>query len=250
MPIQCLPQVLLINFPSLGGNEAGETIRFIFREAKIHDAVGAGVFVLMHLHANRLANACNPHASSGMLFSHLSMMCRSRSSTRQRVSSRTGGSAVRHFTPGALCCSCLTSNVCAPPDEVCLLHLHIVMLQGAAGQPCRQPAAHGAREARRHQHPRAPSHAHCDMLETLARRAFACIAPLNPIADILRCRHRLPFERRACYLQATNRPQELDEAMHRRITMAFEFRKPDHVQAGSIACGAAFKSCGASFHRL
>jgi hypothetical protein len=34
----CL-QVLLINFPSLGNNEAGETIRFIFREAKIHDAV-------------------------------------------------------------------------------------------------------------------------------------------------------------------------------------------------------------------
>jgi SpoVK/Ycf46/Vps4 family AAA+-type ATPase len=32
-------QVLLINFPSLGNNEAGETIRFIFREAKIHDAV-------------------------------------------------------------------------------------------------------------------------------------------------------------------------------------------------------------------
>jgi hypothetical protein len=31
--------VLLINFPSLGNNEAGETIRFIFREAKIHDAV-------------------------------------------------------------------------------------------------------------------------------------------------------------------------------------------------------------------
>ena len=30
--------------------------------------------------------------------------------------------------------------------------------------------------------------------------------------------------------QATNRPQELDEAMHRRITMSFEFRKPDHVQ--------------------
>lgn len=34
----------------------------------------------------------------------------------------------------------------------------------------------------------------------------------------------------SCCWQATNRPQELDEAMHRRITMAFEFRKPDHVQ--------------------
>ncbi len=34
-----LAQVLLINFPSLGNNEAGEAIRFIFREAKIHDAL-------------------------------------------------------------------------------------------------------------------------------------------------------------------------------------------------------------------
>ncbi|KAL3158741.1 hypothetical protein ABBQ32_011470 [Trebouxia sp. C0010 RCD-2024] len=32
-------KVLLINFPSLGSNEAGATIRFIFREAKIHDAL-------------------------------------------------------------------------------------------------------------------------------------------------------------------------------------------------------------------
>ncbi|GLC47982.1 hypothetical protein PLESTB_000046300 [Pleodorina starrii] len=32
-------KVLLINFPSLGHNEAGEVVRFIFREAKIHDAL-------------------------------------------------------------------------------------------------------------------------------------------------------------------------------------------------------------------
>lgn len=31
--------MLLINFPSLGLNEAGSSIRFIFREAKIHDAL-------------------------------------------------------------------------------------------------------------------------------------------------------------------------------------------------------------------
>jgi SpoVK/Ycf46/Vps4 family AAA+-type ATPase len=28
---------------------------------------------------------------------------------------------------------------------------------------------------------------------------------------------------------ATNRPSDLDEAMHRRITLAIEFRKPDHI---------------------
>ena len=32
-------KILLINYPSLGQNEAGENIRFIFREAKINDAL-------------------------------------------------------------------------------------------------------------------------------------------------------------------------------------------------------------------
>ena len=32
-------QVLLINFPSLGSFSAGENFRFIFREAKINDAI-------------------------------------------------------------------------------------------------------------------------------------------------------------------------------------------------------------------
>ncbi|GIM08475.1 hypothetical protein Vretimale_12482, partial [Volvox reticuliferus] len=31
-------------------------------------------------------------------------------------------------------------------------------------------------------------------------------------------------------IMATNRPHDIDEAMHRRITMAFEFRRPDHLQ--------------------
>ncbi|KAG2434073.1 hypothetical protein HXX76_007801 [Chlamydomonas incerta] len=31
-------------------------------------------------------------------------------------------------------------------------------------------------------------------------------------------------------VMATNRPHDIDEAMHRRITMAFEFRRPDHLQ--------------------
>ena len=34
-----LLQVLLINFPSLGSFSAGENFRFIFREAKINDAI-------------------------------------------------------------------------------------------------------------------------------------------------------------------------------------------------------------------
>ena len=33
-----MPQVLLINFPSLGSNEAGDVIRFIFRRASHHGA--------------------------------------------------------------------------------------------------------------------------------------------------------------------------------------------------------------------
>lgn len=32
-------QVLLINFPSLGSMSAGENFKFIFREAKINDAI-------------------------------------------------------------------------------------------------------------------------------------------------------------------------------------------------------------------
>jgi SpoVK/Ycf46/Vps4 family AAA+-type ATPase len=32
-------KVLLINFPSLGALEAGENLKFIFREAKLNDAV-------------------------------------------------------------------------------------------------------------------------------------------------------------------------------------------------------------------
>ena len=32
-------KILLINFPSLGFNEAGAIIKLIFREAKIHDAI-------------------------------------------------------------------------------------------------------------------------------------------------------------------------------------------------------------------
>ena len=30
------------------------------------------------------------------------------------------------------------------------------------------------------------------------------------------------------------RPHDLDEAMHRRITMTFEFRRPDHTQRQQI----------------
>lgn len=37
--IKFLFQVLLINFPSLGSMSAGENFKFIFREAKINDAI-------------------------------------------------------------------------------------------------------------------------------------------------------------------------------------------------------------------
>ena len=33
---------------------------------------------------------------------------------------------------------------------------------------------------------------------------------------------------------ATNRPFDLDEAMHRRITLAVEFRQPDYVLRKAI----------------
>lgn len=33
---------------------------------------------------------------------------------------------------------------------------------------------------------------------------------------------------------ATNRPYDLDEAMHRRIMIAIEFRQPDHLLRKSI----------------
>lgn len=33
---------------------------------------------------------------------------------------------------------------------------------------------------------------------------------------------------------ATNRPFDLDEAMHRRITASFEFRPPNHIERAAI----------------
>jgi len=35
-------------------------------------------------------------------------------------------------------------------------------------------------------------------------------------------------------VMATNRPFDLDEAMHRRITIALEFRQPDHLLRKAI----------------
>ena len=35
-------------------------------------------------------------------------------------------------------------------------------------------------------------------------------------------------------IMATNRPYDLDEAMHRRIMIAIEFRQPDHILRKSI----------------
>mmetsp|Transcript_18421 Transcript_18421/g.55530 ORF Transcript_18421/g.55530 Transcript_18421/m.55530 type:complete len:1186 (-) Transcript_18421:1035-4592(-) len=98
-------KVLLINFPSLGANEAGDAIRFIFREAKIHDAL--------------------------LFFDE----CESIFEDREKRGSH-----------------------------------------------------------------------HVNLLLTEVERHDGII------------------------IMATNRPHDLDEAMHRRITMQFEFRKPDHMQ--------------------
>ena len=35
-------------------------------------------------------------------------------------------------------------------------------------------------------------------------------------------------------IMATNRPYDLDEAMHRRIMIAIEFRRPDHLLRKAI----------------
>ena len=35
-------------------------------------------------------------------------------------------------------------------------------------------------------------------------------------------------------IMATNRPYDLDEAMHRRIMIAIEFRQPDHLLRKTI----------------
>ena len=35
-------------------------------------------------------------------------------------------------------------------------------------------------------------------------------------------------------IMATNRPYDMDEAMHRRIMLTVEFRKPDHLLRKSI----------------
>ena len=52
--------------------------------------------------------------------------------------------------------------------------------------------------------------------------------PYN-IADIsLSCSHD------GLIIMATNRPYDLDEAMHRRIMIALEFRQPDHLLRKSI----------------
>ncbi|DBB01935.1 hypothetical protein WJX77_010097 [Trebouxia sp. C0004] len=102
-------KVLLINFPSLGSNEAGQAIRFIFREAKIHDAL--------------------------LFFDE----CEAIFEDREK---------------------------------------------------------HGSN--------------HVNMLLTEVEKHEGII------------------------IMATNRPHDLDEAMHRRITMTFEFRRPDHTQRQQI----------------
>lgn len=45
----------------------------------------------------------------------------------------------------------------------------------------------------------------------------------------------LKFDRHdGLIIMATNRPYDLDEAMHRRIMIAIEFRQPDHLLRKAI----------------
>ena len=43
-----------------------------------------------------------------------------------------------------------------------------------------------------------------------------------------------PVRHDGLIIMATNRPYDLDEAMHRRIMIAIEFRQPDHILRKSI----------------
>ena len=51
---------------------------------------------------------------------------------------------------------------------------------------------------------------------------------LQGINHLLFCRHD------GLIVLATNRPYDLDEAMHRRIMIAIEFRQPDHLLRKAI----------------
>ena len=44
----------------------------------------------------------------------------------------------------------------------------------------------------------------------------------------------ISFRHDGLIIMATNRPYDLDEAMHRRIMIAIEFRQPDHLLRKAI----------------
>ena len=44
----------------------------------------------------------------------------------------------------------------------------------------------------------------------------------------------MSFRHDGLIIMATNRPYDLDEAMHRRIMIAIEFRQPDHLLRKAI----------------
>ena len=46
--------------------------------------------------------------------------------------------------------------------------------------------------------------------------------------------YTIPHRHDGLIIMATNRPFDLDEAMHRRITIALEFRQPDHLLRKAI----------------
>ena len=63
------------------------------------------------------------------------------------------------------------------------------------------------------------------------------MAPLDipPFLSLLLSPPLFPSTRHdGLIIMATNRPYDLDEAMHRRIMIAIEFRQPDHLLRKAI----------------
>ena len=66
------------------------------------------------------------------------------------------------------------------------------------------------------------------------RRRSPDHSPNVAIADLLLLLSSEIERHDGLMIMATNRPQDLDDAMQRRISMVFEFPKPDHLQRVEI----------------
>ncbi len=140
--VSSVPQVLLINFPSLGSMTAGENFKFIFRESKINDAI--------------------------LFFDECEAIFESR---------ELGGHSV---------------NLLLTEIERCG-YWRIIRLE---------------------------TFQYCYWTLINCEPLFFKFTHM--------CRHD------GLIILATNRPYDLDEAMHRRIMVAIEFRQPDHLLRKTI----------------